>query len=205
MRWHYSRSMPVGRTVKVGVWWGGVFKGSVVFARACRTQHVAFGLKVEEVCELVRVALDKHEGFHVTEVVARAIRMLKQRCPGLRLIVSFADPAEGHVGRIYQAGNWIYTGESAAARMLVQGKRKLHRRAYTGVNFSVNPRVKVPLGASWVTVPGKHRYFMPLDKRMRRQLESLRLPYPAVAAKAGLAPSEPGGATPTRPLSPGAT
>jgi hypothetical protein len=116
--WHYSETMPPIKTVRVGVWWDDRFVGAVIFSRPCRNQHLMFGLEPQQVCELARVALDRHEGFHVTEVVARAIKMLKRRCPDLRLIVSFADPAEGHVGRIYQAGNWIYTGKSAAARVV---------------------------------------------------------------------------------------
>lgn len=192
-RWHYSGTMPPIKTVRMGVWWDGVFKGAVIFSRPCRNQHLMFGLAPQEVCELGRVALDRHEGFHVTEVVARAIRMLKQRCPDLRLIVSFADPAEGHVGRIYQAGNWIYTGESAAARMLVHQGKKLHRRHYTGATFD-NPRAKPPPGSVWVPVPGKHRYLMPLDRRMRRAVEPLRKPYPrpadALAEGAGHQPGE---------------
>ena len=178
--WHYSGTLPVVKTVRLGVWWDGQFKGAIVFSRPCRNQHLMFGLRPEEVSELGRVALDRHEGFHVTEAVARALRLLKQRCPGLRLVVSFADPAEGHLGRIYQAGNWIYTGTSAPARMLVHQGRKLHRRHYTGSTFD-NPKAKPPPGSVWVPVPGKHRYVMPLDRRMRRQVLKLRKPYPQPA------------------------
>ena len=130
-RWHYSRRMPVIKTVRLGVWWDDEFKGAVIFSRPCRNQHLMFGLRPEEVCELGRVALDGHEGFHVTAVVSRALKKLRERCPRLRLVVSFADPAEGHLGRIYQAGNWIYTGTSAPARMLVHQGKKLSSTAAT--------------------------------------------------------------------------
>lgn len=197
--WHYSGTLPVVKTVRLGVWWDEQFKGAIVFSRPCRNQHLMFGLRPEEVSELGRVALDRHEGFHVTEAVARALRLLKQRCPGLRLVVSFADPAEGHLGRIYQAGNWIYTGTSAPARMLVHQGRKLHRRHYTGSTFD-NPKAKPPPGSVWVPVPGKHRYVMPLDRRMRRQVLKLRKPYPqpADALTEGAGP-QPGEAVRPRP------
>ena len=197
--WHYSRTMPVVKTVRLGVWWDGRFVGAVVFSRPCRNQHLMFGLRPEEVSELGRVALDRHEGFHVTEVVARAMKLLKQRCPGLRLVVSFADPAEGHLGRIYQAGNWIYTGTSAAAQILVHQGRKLHRRHYTGATFD-HPKAKPPPGSVWVPVPGKHRYVMPLDRRMRKQMLKLAKPYPqpADALKEG-AGHQPGEAVRPRP------
>jgi len=191
--WHYSGTLPVVKTVRLGVWWDDRFAGAIVFSRPCRNQHLMFGLRPEEVSELGRVALDRHEGFHVTEVVARALKLLKQRCPGLRLVVSFADPAEGHLGRIYQAGNWIYTGTSAAARVLVHQGRKLHRRHYTGSTFD-HPKAKPPPGSVWVPVPGKHRYVMPLDRRMRKQVLKLAKPYPqpadALTEGAGHQPGE---------------
>lgn len=198
MRWHYSRTMPINKLVRLGVWWGGVFKGAVIFSRPARNQHLMFGLEPQEVCELARVALDRHEGFQVTEVVARAIKMLKQRCPGLRLIVSFADPAEGHVGRIYQAGNWIYAGRSAANRDLVFRGKRLQKRAYTGANFG-RPRSKPPPGSVWAATPGKHRYLMPLDKRTRRLVERLRKQPPHADAQVEGARLQPGEAVQARP------
>lgn len=179
-RWHYTGTLPPIKTVRVGVWWDEQFAGAVIFSRPCRNQHRSYRLRPEQVCELGRVALGQHEGFHVTAVVSRAIKLLKQRCPGLRLIVSFADPAQGHLGRIYQAGNWIYTGRSAPARVLVHRGKRLHRRHYTGSTFG-SPKATPPPGSVWVSVPGKHRYLYPLDKPMRRAIRKLALPYPQPA------------------------
>lgn len=178
LNWHYSQTMPIAKTVRLGVWFEGAFKGAVIFGRACRNQHLMFGVRKEEVCELARVALDQHEGFHVSAVVARALKRLKERCPGLRLVVSFADPAQGHEGKIYQAGNWIYLGTSAPVQVLVHQGKRLHRRKYTGVAFG-RPRTTPPPGSVWITTPGKHRYAYPLDRRTRRRLQRLARPYPA--------------------------
>ena len=41
---------------------------------------------------------------------AIALRLLARHSPGLRLVVSYADPAQGHVGTIYQAAGWTYLG-----------------------------------------------------------------------------------------------
>jgi len=177
LNWHYSQTMPIAKTVRLGVWWDDVFKGAVIFARACRNQHLMFGIKKEEVCELARVALDDHAGFHVTAVVARALKKLRQRCPGLRVVVSFADPSEGHRGGIYQAGNWIYLGRSAPVQVLMHQGKKLHRRNYTGVAFG-RPKATPPRGSVWVTTPGKYRYVYPLDRPTRRRLVKQSQPYP---------------------------
>jgi hypothetical protein len=32
--------------------------------------------------------------------------------PGIRLIVSYADLNHGHFGKIYQASNWVFVGET---------------------------------------------------------------------------------------------
>ena len=182
MTWHYSKNMPTpGKWVKLGIWWKDRFAGAVVFSRPCRNQHLMFDLKPEQVCELGRVAMDRHEGFRVTEVVAAALVMLKKQCPGMRLVVSFADPDQGHVGRIYQAGNWIYTGVSGAAKQLVHQGKKLHRRQFTGRGYYGKPKQNPPKGSVWIPVPPKHRYVMPLDKGMRRQVLKLALPYPQPA------------------------
>jgi len=69
-----------------------------------------FGLSQVEGCELTRIALTNHRS-QVSRIVRLAIGFLKRNSPSLRLIVSFADPSEGHHGGVYQAGNWIYTGQ----------------------------------------------------------------------------------------------
>lgn len=61
--------------------------------------------------------------------VAIAVRLLRRQCPGLRVIVSFADPAEGHVGAIYQAAGWVYLGQTEPSSVFVDGRgRRWHPR-----------------------------------------------------------------------------
>jgi len=178
MTWHYSHRMPTGKLVKLGVWWAGAFVGAAIFARACKNAGLFLGIEQTEICELSRVALDKHEGFFVTEVVAAALRKLRRACPGLRVVVSFADTGQGHEGRIYQAGNWLYAGRSEPQSELrnTEGKT-LHKRSYTGGNYG-RPRAAIPAGYVWAKTASKHRYYMPLDGKMRKQLLQIAQPYP---------------------------
>jgi len=175
--WHYSGTLPVSKAVRIGVWEDESFRGAVLFSWGANRQLGApYGLEMTECCELVRVALRSHQS-PVSQILAHAMRMLKQQSPGLRLVVSFADPEAGHHGGIYQAGNWIYTGRSSPSfEWRLNGKR-LNKRAYTGSNFG-KARKQVPAGAKRVRVEGKHRYIMPLDREMRRQVASLARPYP---------------------------
>lgn len=104
---HYSRSMPSGRLVCIGVWEFLLFVGAVIFGRGASSEIGSpFGLPQSEVCELCRVALGPHIA-PTSQIVSIAVRLLRRYCPGLRLIISYADPEHGHVGTLYQAMGWL--------------------------------------------------------------------------------------------------
>lgn len=199
--WHYSRSLPAGKSVKVGVWEDAKFVGCVFFSLGANP-HLAspYGLKKTEACELTRVALNKHK-TPVSRVISIAIRMLKQSSPGLRLIVSYADDGQGHHGGIYQAGNWLFVGTHSGERNVIlrNGKRVHPRQAYSLYGTTR------PEGSSTVKASSKHKYLMPLDDEMRKQIEPLRKPYPkrvrSVDSDTSAIHAEMGGAIPTRTLS----
>lgn len=105
-----------------------------------------------------------------------------KRC-GKEYCVSYADTSQGHLGVVYQATNWLYTGLSAKrTNWTVRGVGKhcqtladrftsAEIRARYGADFSLQPR------------PRKHRYVYLNAGRKRRKelLADLRypvLPYP---------------------------
>ena len=178
MKWHYSKCLPIGKLVKVGAWEDGRFIGCVLFGRGA-SPHLGtkFGLKQTECVEMVRVAFSKHE-TPCTRIISIALRMLKKSNPGLRLVVSFADPEHGHEGGIYQAGNWIYLGESAVTRMWWHDGRWKHERVVAGIHDGIPGWQKLPMKK----VAGKFRYGMPLDAEMRNQIEPMRQPFPILDA-----------------------
>lgn len=178
--WHYSKVLPTGKLVKVGAWENGKFIGVVIFSRgAAMNIGRPYGLDQTEICELTRIALTNHESF-VSEIMAAAFKFLKQKVPGMRLIVSYADPMQGHHGGIYQATNWIYEGTSKMRWIRFKGKLTHPKSLYAKYNTqSVEWLHKhVDPTAAWVEVPAKHKYLMPLDKKMRRQIKHLAKPYP---------------------------
>lgn len=175
--WHYSKRMPIGKMIKLGVWENTRFIGVVIFARGnTPTLGKAYGLEMIEICELVRVAIHDHTCF-VTKIISVAIKKLKLN-EGLRLIVSFADPSRSHLGIIYQAGNWIYTGKSQPSWQWFHDGRWKHNREITSGAFGRKSKVKNYSMLPKRLPPGKHRYLYPLDKRMRRQILPLAKPYP---------------------------
>lgn len=183
MHWHYSRAMPAGKLVKVGLWEDGTYRGVVLFGRGAAPNLVnAYGLDQTQGCELVRVALDDAHTTPTTQVVAGALRVLKDTNPGLRLVVSFADEGQGHLGTIYQAGNWLYLGAVEHQHYRVRGEmvhpKTLHARYGAGGQSIPWLREHVDPNAERVPMPAKHRYVMPLDRAMRRQLLPLVQPAP---------------------------
>lgn len=187
MHWHYSRVMPAGKLVKVGLWEETRFMGAVVFGRgAAPTLMAAYGLDQTEGVELVRVALCDDHTTPTTKVVAGALRVLKAGSPGMRLVVSFADEGQGHIGTIYQAGNWLYLGQVEHTWFRLHGRmvhpKTLHARYGYGGQAIPWLRENVDPKAERVPMPPKHRYAMPLDRAMRRQLAPLVQPFPKAAA-----------------------
>lgn len=126
--WHYSKKMTAGKVSCLGVWESGRFIGSIVFGQSAAPQRGdPYGLKPTEVAELLRVALKNHVN-EVTKIIAISIKMIKKKCPKLKLLVSYADPEQGHKGVIYKAGNWIFNGYSQS-KWTVKG---IHNRAFDG-------------------------------------------------------------------------
>lgn len=180
--WHYSKSTPVPPLIKIGAWENDVFIGCVIFSRGASSNLLKpYGLETTEGCELTRVALGKHK-TSVTKILSVAIKMLKKKEPNLRLIVSFADPQYGHHGGIYQGGNWIYCGDTANGKEFWYKGKRLHSRQVSEKGWNIQQGVKrktvKPSECEIIETKGKHRYLMPLDKKMRKQIECLRKPYP---------------------------
>lgn len=190
---HYSKSVPVPPLVKIGAWENGKFIGVVVFSRGASSNLLKpYGLEQSEGCELTRIALTKHE-TPVSRIVKLAIMFLKKNSPALRLIVSFADPHQGHHGGVYQAGNWLYAGQTASGKEYWYKGKRLHSRQVSEKGWNIQQgmvrKTVKPSECDIVSTPGKHRYLMPLDEKMRGRIETLARPYPKRVKQAELATS----------------
>ena len=203
--WHYSHCMPRSKQAKLAVWEDGEFCGVVLFGLGAGnlTNGKRFGLaECFEVAELMRVALKEHKS-ETSRIVAIALKLLKKQSPGLRLIISLADPREGHVGGIYQAGNWVYIGTTDDQIRFFDKDGKEHHPRHlhpSGFKNHWGRPVKClkPADCRKETFPGKHKYLMPLDDEMRRRIGPLRKPYPK-RDKQAIGPDQghSGGAAPT--------
>lgn len=182
--WHYSRKMPSSKSVHFGAWEDSRFIGAVIYGRGAN-HHMAgqYGLRITEVAELTRVALDRHQ-TPVTQIVASTLRQLRAQNPGLRLVVSYADTAQGHLGVIYQAGGWIYTGPATPQKRIRLRGRLYHKRTVSDRYGRADMpwlRQHIDPAAVWVPDAPKHQYVMPLDRAMRRRLRGRAVPFPRAA------------------------
>ena len=206
--WHYSRSMPTPPLVKVGVWEDGAFIGCVIVSRGA-TQHIGspFGLRQTEVVELTRVALREHI-MPVSRILRVAIKLLHERCNGLRLVVSFADPSHGHYGGIYQGAGWFFMGQTPdTIEFLAPDGKQWHGRM---VSAGGRTRVYGRQRTVWrrdqcvpIRCAGKYKYVLPLDAEMRQQILPLAQPYPKRLKDSENRPADQrgeGGLAPTQPL-----
>ena len=107
-------------------------------------------------------------------------RALKQHT-ALKFIVTYADPSQGHVGTIYQATNFIYTGPSEAMPLLDLGDgvpRHSRSIAHAFGTHSVTYLKRHGVPVRLVAQAAKHRYLYFLDRRWRSRLLAPVLPYP---------------------------
>lgn len=102
--------------------------------------------------------------------IANTIKFVKEE-----IIVSYAEPHEGHLGIVYQATNWIYTGLTAKRtnRVKIDGSTTKHNRS----------QCYIKEGTMLVERPRKHRYiYFNCNRRRKKELlKKLRyeiLPYP---------------------------
>ena len=146
------------------------------------------------VLELTRLCVeDNAEPNSRSFLIARSFELL----PKPVILVSYADTGQNHVGYIYQATNWIYTGMSAGFKdVRVRGFENMHHASVEDSVFRGDDTDKpdstklealtARYGADNIYYEErsrKHRYIMFLgDKRFKRKMmASLKypvLPYP---------------------------
>ena len=197
--WHYSRSLPAAGLTCYGIREAGRFVGVVIFGMGANPRlGMPYGLHRSQVRELVRVALADGRAIPTSCVVAACLARLRAARPELRLVVSYADPVQGHIGTLYQAGNWTYLGQTPPARVIrLHGQRVHPRSLYQRYQTSSLAWLKahVDPGASGSYDPPKHRYAYAFDGQMRRRLRRMSQPYPCGQGVTGDSPGDqPGGA-----------
>lgn len=185
---HYSKSVPVN-PLGYNVYndndeWCGV----ILYSRgANKNVGIQYGLENGQFLELVRVALNGKQEC-TSKALSMSLKQIHHDVPLCRLIISYADIDQNHLGIIYQATNWIYEGkmnENMLSAFIINGKKthkkSIHSRKINGHSLHQtisDVRKYLDKNATEFYTKGKHKYLMPLDKKMRKQIIHLSKPYP---------------------------
>lgn len=179
---HYAKSVPAAHKYDYSIFNDeGEWCGVILYSYGSSPQiGMQYGLFAGEVLELIRVALNGKQKC-TSQAVSATLKRLHHDAPNIRMIVSFADQEQGHMGTIYQATNWMYTGSrSGASAFIVNGKR-MHYKTVVSQGWKNNEkwlREHVDPNAREVQSGDKHKYLYFLDKRLRRKFKDLEKPYP---------------------------
>jgi hypothetical protein len=210
VRWHYSGVLPAGRGF-------GVFAPDllavVMMGLGANAYGMAARLGLTDVpgnLEVMRVVAHPDAPRNTASRSLAAVLRFAHRAYGLEWVFSYADPAQGHHGGIYQALNAVYVGMSRNGRSypgfklnghLIHGRTVVQKFGTMAVGEA--ERRAAALGMVLERVPGlessKHTYVLPSGgpasrRAIRRRLTAFSLPYPRRSS--GSARPSDGSATP---------
>lgn len=183
LKFHYAKSVPVnvlGFNVfnEKKEWCGCILYGS----GANNNLPKPYGLVSGQVVELVRMALNgKQES--TSKAMAISLKLLPKLLPLCKLVVSYADIDQNHIGTIYQATNWFFTGETNIGMrtgFIINGKKTHNKTVHSkGIVQSLDEvRKHLDPNAEPYITKGKRKYIYPLTKDLRPLCKSLSKPYP---------------------------
>ena len=122
---HYAKRWP-SVSYRFGLFYSDELVGVVTYGTPSSStlrSGIAGERYKNDVLELNRLGLKYNRSNEASVLVGRSIKLL----PRNKIIVSFADTSQGHVGYVYQATNFFYTGLSAKrTNWVVKGKEHLH-------------------------------------------------------------------------------
>jgi hypothetical protein len=114
-REHYLHSFPGGTKLAFGAFVVTRLLGALTLgAGPANAYSLVDGATPDDCLTLTRLWLsDELPKNSESRFIGVVLRSLKRHTK-LKFLVSYADPAQGHLGTIYQATGWLYTGVSEA-------------------------------------------------------------------------------------------
>lgn len=167
--YHYAKTTPISyKDIFVG-YYGNKIAGIVIYGLGTSVnQYTSLipDIKNGEYRELVRVwSPDGMPKNTESRLIGKSLKMLSKK---IRLVLSYSDPGQNHLGIIYQATNWLYCGMSVGGKQLVDKNGFTSHIRLLGIYKRTHPEYKnMPnnelmklLGFEYKETKGKHRYVM---------------------------------------------
>jgi hypothetical protein len=179
---HYLHSWPGGTGLAFGAFVGQRLMGALTLgAGPANAFRMVEGATADDCLTLTRLWLsDELPRNSESRFIGVVLRYLRKHTR-LKFLVSYADPTQGHLGIIYQATGWTYTGLSQATPLYDIGDGKhYHSRSLShaygthGLSYFQTHGMDVKL----VPQQAKHRYVYFLDPECKARLTVPACPYP---------------------------
>ena len=168
MKRHYAHRIPsisfafglIDKHNIIGICTFGIPASPSLCRGICGEQYKDFVLELNRFCVEDNTLPNSASFF-----LGRSIKLL----PYPRILVSYADTGQGHIGYIYQATNWLYTGLTKERTDIFTGEIK-HSRHYDKNSDYSKRQIRT----------AKHRYiyFHKCSKEIIKALNYPILPYP---------------------------
>jgi hypothetical protein len=179
---HYLHSLPGGTMLSFGIFLDDNLLGAITLGAGPAYAHsLVEGAGRRDCLTLTRLWLsDKLPINSESRTIGFVIRTLRKHTD-LKFLLSYADPAHGHLGTIYQATGWLYTGLSSTMPLYDLGDGiARHSRSVAQVFGSHSLAFLNQDGQKATRVPqqAKHRYIYFLDPSWKLKLNVKILNYP---------------------------
>lgn len=177
---HYSHKWTMCRFA-YGVYYDSKLIGCIVYGSpigrlAAMSITKTIKLDRRQVLELTRLWIADGYGTNIESYsLAQTFKYLREI--GVRVLLSYADPNVGHIGKIYQATNWLYQGnetmQQPSNKFTILGE-VLHPRTVSSRYGSHKDEVlkKIDPNYKKEELIKKHRYIYILDKKNRKKILS---------------------------------
>jgi hypothetical protein len=182
---------------------GVIIYGFPVGAKA--PTSVCEGLTKDNVLELTRLYCDDGYGSNIESyALGQSFRWLRENDKDIKVLISYADNGQGHLGGIYKATNWRYEGISSDIALMPNygisveppPYKWIHSRTVFSTWGSNNlEHLKKEVGKSGYTEfwrrrePEKHRYIQIIAQNKKEKKDLLKRmkqeekPYPTEVAE----------------------
>lgn len=161
---HYAHRLP-SISFAYGLFDGEELIGCCTFgspASPSLVRGVCGGNYMKNVIELNRLVLKYNRKNEASFLVSHALKLL----PKPKVVISYADTAQNHLGIIYQATNFFFTGTSKPRTDIDTGEK--HSRHYEGITDYSKRKFR----------SAKHRYIMFLGSKVEKEKMLKALKYP---------------------------
>lgn len=172
---HYAKSVPTVQYAYNIYNGNDEWCGCIVYGGGANNNLAkSFGMISGEVLELERVALNGKQEF-TSQAVSMSLKQLHKDDPLCKMVVSYSDHRQKHIGTIYQATNFIYLGisQTSDTQYLYNGKWT-HERTINSKKNRAELKRTLPKREN----SNKFKYVYCFDRKLRKKLLKKQLPYP---------------------------